>query len=300
MSKLKIYTSLIILLILLFSILGYIIYKPIINIEEFALSNVYSQEAKTRFAPNGIIYTNICKFDILKPKIYTIFNEEDKKQTVIYSSIERTSYLDQSWDYNYVTNAQGGTNIYGKTFEETKKLFKSKSCEEIRNLNDDNNDASYPPLTKEEIANNKRLREKDEEIKKKEEQQNQNQTQFNNSTAKEKIEILEKELAIDKQLITCYNDYSKPIILKLEEVSKPSTQDPEKPVMEYLSPEEQQKIGDAYYTLQSIKEGEQLLDCKLEDASIAKFISSNYDNPTQTLEDSITNKTKTLEELKTQ
>jgi hypothetical protein len=166
MNKIKSIISILLLLLIIIGGVIWYVYQPITKIDTFALSNVYSQEAKTRFAPNGKIYTGICKFDLLKPEIFSIFNEEDKKQTVIYSTIQRSNYFDQNWKYDYIPNALGGTNFYEKTFEEVKQIFQTKTCEQIRNNKDDVKITNYPPLTPEEIESNKKLREETNSLEK--------------------------------------------------------------------------------------------------------------------------------------
>ncbi len=155
--------SLILLIIITIGSIAYYIYQPIWKISDFVLNTVNSQEAKNRFAPNNQkIYVGYCKFDLLKPEIFTLFNYSEKQQQIIYDTIQKQSYFDQNWTYTYEKNAMGGSEVKNMTFEETKTKLEKEGCNSIKDQKNNPNITNYPPLTPSEIEQNRKRRETEE------------------------------------------------------------------------------------------------------------------------------------------
>jgi DNA-directed RNA polymerase beta' subunit len=189
-NKILIITPIIVLILILL----YLVLIPITRVEEFALNTIYSTEVKTRFAPNGLIYTGYCNFDLINPVIYSIFNEEDKKQYVIYSAINRESVFTQEWNYEYELNDVGSTLFYNKDFESTKKLYKENTCEYIRSIKDNDDIENYPPITSEEIQADKERQRKNQLVLETEKRYQEEEDRYNKLTTEEKIKYNEEKI----------------------------------------------------------------------------------------------------------
>lgn len=151
----KIILIVVVLLLVSILVISYLVFKPITKIENFVINKTYSDEAKERFAPNGKIFVGVCKFDLIEPVTYSVFNEEEKTQYVIHQTIQRNSVLSQNWEYDYMSNALGGTRFFNKTFEEVIEFIELNGCDIVREITDNPDIINYQPLSEQEINRNR-------------------------------------------------------------------------------------------------------------------------------------------------
>ncbi|NJK71193.1 MAG: hypothetical protein HC932_02965 [Thermales bacterium] len=191
-------------------IISGMIIAPLLKIEEYTNNNVYSSEVFDRFAPNGKYQTGICKLDLVKPEVYTIFNEGDNLQHVIFSEIERDNILDQSWKYTYIPNAKGGLKMNETNYEEAIRLFEENNCDSIREMSKFRN---FQASSEEDIKNfeDRVERESQEDIERQTFEFYTRLTDINNRVENENLSRLEA--------ITLYEEYLKPIEIAFEELA---------------------------------------------------------------------------------
>jgi hypothetical protein len=186
------------------------IFKPFLIIEEFMLNRVFSEDTQKRFAPNGKTHVGYCKIDLIRPIIYTIFNEKESEQYVIYSTISRDNIFSQRWKYEYEINYIGSNEIRNMDFDSAINFYEENTCEYIWNIKNNDDIIFIKPLSTEEIRafddSQQEIKEYQEGLKKKEEEYNALTTEEKIKFNEAQIVELNKAVVLLKQNKTFYED----------------------------------------------------------------------------------------------